>query len=50
MYSLDGIQVFHTIFYCRVAPLVEQTWPMWMYNGPMDPDRTSLEELPKDEV
>ena len=23
---------------------------MWMYNGLMDPDRASLEELPNDEV
>ena len=23
---------------------------MWEYSGPMDPDRASLEELPKDEV
>ena len=23
--GLDGVRVFHTLFYCRVAPLVERT-------------------------
>ena len=48
--SLDGVQVFHTLYHHRVTPLVERMWLMWMYTGPMDPDRASLEELAKDEV
>jgi len=48
--SLDGLQVFHTFFRHRVAPLEERTRLMWEYSGPTDPDRTSLEELSKDEV
>ena len=48
--GLDGVRVFHTLFRRRVAPLVERTRPMWKYNGPMDPDRASPEELPNDEV
>ena len=48
--GLDGVWVFHTFFRRRVAPLAERTWPMWMYSGPMDPDRASLEKLAKDEV
>ena len=48
--GLNGVRVFHTLFRHRVAPLAERTWPMWKYNGLMDPDHTSLEELPNDEV
>ena len=48
--GLDGVQVFHTLFHHRVAPLAERTRPMWKYNDPTDPDRTLLEELPNDEV
>ena len=47
---LDGVQVFHTLYRHRVAPLAERTQPMWKYNGPVDPDRASPEELPDDEV
>ena len=49
-HGLDGVQVFHALFCRRVAPLAERTRPMWKYNGLMDPDHTSLEELPNDEV
>ena len=49
-HGLDGLRVFHTFFRHRVASLAERTWPMWMYTGPMDPDRASLEELATDEV
>ena len=49
-HGLDGLQVFHTFFHHRVTPRVERTRPMWEYIGPMDPDRTSPEELPKDKV
>ena len=48
--GLDGVRVFHTLYRCRVAPLVERSWPMWRYGGPSDPDRASPEELPDDEV
>ena len=48
--GLDGVRVFHTLFHHRVALLVERTWPMWKYGGPMDPDHASLEDLPNDEV
>ena len=48
--GLDGVRVFHTFFHYRGALLVERTWPMWLYSGPMDPDRVSLVELAKDEV
>jgi len=48
--GLDKVRVFHTLFCCRVAPLAERTWPMWKYSGPTDPDCTSPEELPNDEV
>ena len=48
--GLDGMRVFHTFFRRRVAPLAERTWTMWMYSGPMDPDRESVEELANDEV
>ena len=49
-HSLDGLWVFHTFFHRRVTPLVERTWPMWLYSGPMDPDHASPVELAKDEV
>jgi len=48
--GLDGVRVFHTLFHHRLAPLVERTWPMWMYGGRSDPDRASPEDLPDDEV
>ena len=48
--GLDGVRVFHTLFRRWVASLAERTRPMWKYNGPMDPDRASPEELPNDEV
>ena len=48
--GLDGLWVFHTFFHHWVTPLVERKQPMWEYLGPMDPDRASPEELPKDEV
>ena len=48
--GLDGVRVFHTLYHRQVAPLVERTQPMWKYNGPMDPDHASSEELPDDEV
>ena len=49
-HGLDGLRVFHTFFRRRVAPLAERMRPMWEYSSPMDPDRASPEELPKDEV
>ena len=49
-HDLDGLRVFHIFFHCQVALLVERRWPMWAYSGPTNPDRASLEELPKDEV
>ena len=49
-HGLDGVWVFHTLYHCRVAPLAERTWPMWMYGGRSDPDHASLEDLPDDEV
>ena len=48
--GLDGLQVFHTFFCHRVAPLVDRTRPMWEYSDLMDPDRASPEELSRDEV
>ena len=42
--------MFHTFLFHWVTPLVERARPMWMYNGPTNPDRASLEELPNDEV
>ena len=48
--GLDRVQVFHTLFCCWVAPLAERTRPMWKYNGSMDPNHASSEELPNDEV
>jgi len=49
-HGLDGLRVFHTFFYRRVAPLADRRRPMWMYSGLMDPDRVSPEELAKDKV
>ena len=48
--SLDGVQVFHTLYHHWVAPLAERTHPMWKYDGRSDPDRELLEELPDDEI
>ena len=48
--SLDGLQVFHTFFRHRVAPLAERTWSMWEYFGPVNPNSASSGELLKDEV
>ena len=48
--GLDGVWVFHTLYHCRVASLAERTHPMWKYDGRSDPDRTSPEELPDDEI
>ena len=48
--GLDGVRVFHTLYRRRVAPLAENTWPMWMYSSPSDPDHASSKELPDDEV
>jgi len=36
-HGLDRVQVFHTLFRYRVAPLVERKWPMWMYANPDGP-------------
>ena len=41
--GLDGVRVFHTLYKCWVAPLVERTQPMWKYSGPSDPDHASPE-------
>ena len=49
-HGLNGLWVFHTFFRHWVAPLAKRTRPMWEYSDPMDPDRASPEELPKDEV
>ena len=49
-HGLNGLRVFHTFFHRRVTPLAERRRSMWEYSGPMDPDRASPEELPKDEV
>ena len=48
--GLDGLRVFHTLFCRWVTPLAERTWPMWKYNGLIDPDHVSPEELPNDKV
>ena len=48
--SLNGVQVFHTLFCRWVTPLEERTRPMWKYNGPKDPNCALLEELPNDKV
>ena len=48
--GLNGVRVFHTLYRRRVTPLAERTRPMWLYNVPSDPDRTSSEDLPDDEV
>ena len=49
-HGLDGVRVFHTLYRHRVAPLAERKQPMWKYDGLMEPDRASPEELPNDEV
>ena len=48
--GLDRVQVFHTLFRHRVAPLAERMRPMWMYGDWSDLDRASPEDLPDDEV
>ena len=48
--GLNGVRVFHTLYHRRVMPLAERAWPMWMYDGLSDPDRTSSEDLSDDEV
>ena len=48
--GLNGVRVFHTLYHRRVVPLAERAWPMWMYDGLSDPDRTSSKDLPDDEV
>ena len=49
-HDLDGLWVFHTFFHHGVTTLAERGRPMWLYSGPMDPDRASLEESVKDEI
>ena len=48
--SLDGVQVFHTLYRHRVALLAERVRSMWKYGGSTNPDRASPEELLNDEV
>ena len=48
--GLDGVRVFHTLYRRWVTPLAERAWPMWLYSGPLDPNRASPEDLPDDEV
>ena len=48
--SLNGVRVFHTLYHHRVMPLAERVRSMWMYDGLTDPDHTSSEDLPDDEV
>ena len=48
--GLDRVRVFHTLYHRRVTQLAERTRPMWLYSGPSDLDRVSLEDLPDDEV
>ena len=48
--GLNGVRVFHTLYRRRVMPLAERTRLMWMYDGPSNPDRASIEDLPDDEV
>jgi len=48
--GLDGVRVFHTLYRRRVAPLAERMHPMWTYGGRSDPDHTSPEDLPDDEI
>ena len=40
-HGLDGVRVFHTLYHCRVAPLVERARLMRKYGGPSDPHRAS---------
>ena len=30
--GLDGVQTFHTLYHCRIAPLAERSRPMWRYS------------------
>ena len=48
--GLDGVQVFHTLYRRRVAPLAERARPMWRYSNESDPDRVLPEELLDDKV
>ena len=48
--GLDRVQVFHTLYRHRVAPLAERMHPMWTYGGWSDSDRASPEDLPDDEI
>ena len=48
--GLNGVRVFHTLYRRQVMPLEERARPMWMYDGLLDPDRTSSEDLSNDEV
>ena len=48
--GLDGVRVFHTFFRHWVTPLAKRTRSMWMYTGPMDPNRVSPKELAMDKV
>ena len=48
--SLNRVRVFHTLYRHWVMPLAERVRPMWMYDGLSDPDRTSSEDLPDNEV
>jgi hypothetical protein len=48
-HGLDGVRVFHTLYYRWVVPLAERSWPMWRYSGLSDPNHASSEELPDDE-
>ena len=49
-HGLGVLWVFHTFFHRRVTPMAETTRPMWLYFGPMDPNRALSVELAKDEV
>ena len=49
-HGLDRVRVFHTLYHCQVAPLVERARLMWKYDGVTDLDCVSPEELPNDKV
>ena len=48
--GLNRVRVFHTLYHRRVMPLVDRARPMWVYDGLLDPDHTSSEDLPDDKV
>ena len=48
--GLDGVRVFHTLYYHRVVPLAERTRLMWMYSGPSNLDQALPEDLLDDKV